>query len=313
MMLTTAQIKQLLDAATEAAQQAAEYIQQFDRDALVVDQKVAGNSLSSQVVTQVDIDCQTLILSVLEPYSSQYGFAVLSEENALEEQAYDHPRHQADYFWCIDPLDGTLPFIEGIDGFAISIALVSKAGDPLLGVVANPNTCDCYQAYCCEGKASLLKNGLPWVSQPKPTESGLGSTYLTFFVDRSFLNDPRFKLLEQKLATYAHERGFEGVRVFSRFGAVMNAIGTLELAPACYLKLPKAGKGGGSLWDFSATAAIFSAALCQATGYSVSDIFGDPLDLNRSDSNFMNHKGVAYTSGLASEEVLQLCQLVATE
>jgi len=84
----------------------------------------------------------------------------------------------------------------------------------------------------------------------------------------------------------------------------MNAIGVLENAPACYVKLPKPQLGGGSLWDFSATAAITQALSTQDLASSsqaccaVSDYQGAPLDLNRSDSNYMNHKGVLYSSGL---------------
>ena len=84
-------------------------------------------------------------------------------------------------------------------------------------------------------------------------------------------------------------------------GAVMNAMSVIECAvmekqnpqhnAACYIKLPKPQLGGGSLWDFSATA-----CLATATDTWVSDIHGNPLDLNRHDSNYMNHQGVLYVS-----------------
>ena len=47
-------------------------------------------------------------------------------------------RLELNYFWCIDPLDGTLPFIEGKVGYAVSIGLVSRDGTPLIGVVCDP-------------------------------------------------------------------------------------------------------------------------------------------------------------------------------
>jgi 3'-phosphoadenosine 5'-phosphosulfate (PAPS) 3'-phosphatase len=58
-----------------------------------------------------------------------------------------------------------------------------------------------------------------------------------------------------------------------------------------YFKLPKAEEGGGSLWDFAATAALFS-----ELGYVASDFYGEPLDLNRADSTFMNHRGVLFAT-----------------
>jgi len=71
----------------------------------------------------------------------------------------------------------------------------------------------------------------------------------------------------------------------------MNAIWVLENAPACYFKFPKPENGGGSLWDFAATACIF-----REVGAIASDIYGAPLDLNRPDSTFMNHRGILFTA-----------------
>ena len=71
----------------------------------------------------------------------------------------------------------------------------------------------------------------------------------------------------------------------------MNACWVLEKAPACYFKFPKPEDGGGSLWDYAATASLFHEA-----GAVASDIYGKPLDLNRPDSTFMNHRGVLFTN-----------------
>lgn len=297
MMLSTLQLQQLMALATEAAVKAGHYIAAFDRSQLQVGHKAAGNSLSSQVVTQVDLDSQAIILDILQPSIEQYDFAVLSEENASEDDVSGHPRFQKAYFWCIDPLDGTLPFIEGLEGFAVSIALVDQSGKPVIGVVHNPVTNDTYQALNAtteSGVNMLLKNGSPW---PSPADN----PHFTLFIDRSFENDPRYSQCIENLARMVKQQGFNGLKVVNSCGAVMNAIGVLENAPACYIKLAKATKGGGSLWDFSATAAIARAS----TSLWASDIYGEPLDLNRSDSNFMNHKGALYLNGIGSDVFLQ--------
>ena len=49
--------------------------------------------------------------------------------------------------------------------------------------------------------------------------------------------------------------------------------------------------GGGSLWDFAATACLF-----HETGGVATDMQGGPLDLNRADSSFMNHRGVLFAT-----------------
>ncbi|MEJ2766532.1 inositol monophosphatase family protein [Photobacterium sp. MCCC 1A19761] len=305
MRLSISQLKALLALAVEAAEQAGACIAGFDRRRLQVGHKSAGDSLSSQVVTQVDLDSQARILEVLQPTLAQYDLALLSEENASESDAASHPRLHRPYFWCIDPLDGTLPFIEaasapdkrnqstsGSSGYAVAIALVDRAGWPWLGVVHDPATGETFQALNPRASSDrvhrqVMRNGQPWL----PAVRGVRAAGEPFrvYVDRSFLHDPRYPACLAILEDVAAQAG-RSLEVVDNRGAVMNAMGVITADAGCYLKLPKAGKGGGSVWDFSA-----SAAIAQACGTVwVSDITGQPLDLNRPDSNFMNHRGVLY-------------------
>ena len=84
----------------------------------------------------------------------------------------------------------------------------------------------------------------------------------------------------------------------------MNTIWVLENAPACYIKLPKKEVGGGSIWDFAATACIFT-----ELGLNPTDCFGDPLSLNNTSTTFMNQKGVVYTSSKAIQQTV--CEIIA--
>jgi len=59
---------------------------------------------------------------------------ILSEEN--KEILYEQ-RMEWEFFWCIDPIDGTMEFIEKNDEFTINIALIKK-DTPVLGVVYAP-------------------------------------------------------------------------------------------------------------------------------------------------------------------------------
>ncbi|ELR66627.1 Inositol-1-monophosphatase [Photobacterium marinum] len=300
MILMVDDLELLLEQATEAALKAGKFIAGFDRTQLQVNHKAGGTSLSAQVVTQVDLDSQKLIFEVLEPGIEKYDLALLGEENASENDVSGHARFRKSHFWCIDPLDGTLPFIEGSDGFAVSIALVAQSGWPVLGVIYNPATGDLYQALNplnAPEKRLVLKNGELWLGKEN-------NCIFTLFVDRSFQSDPRYPVCIEQLEALVHQQGLDGMQVVNTCGAVMNAIGVMENAPACYFKLPKPCKGGGSLWDFSATAAIAQA--CGAV--SATDVFGASLDLNRRDSNFMNHKGAIYSSGVNHQAVLQLAQ-----
>jgi 3'-phosphoadenosine 5'-phosphosulfate (PAPS) 3'-phosphatase len=57
------------------------------------------------------------------------------------------------------------------------------------------------------------------------------------------------------------------------------------------LKRPKKEKGGGSIWDFAATACIF-----QELGLPATDFEGGALDLNKKNGTFMNEHGVFYAN-----------------
>lgn len=80
-----------------------------------------------------------------------------------------------------------------------------------------------------------------------------------------------------------------GIKEMNGSGAVLNAIHVAENGPACMIKLPKKDLGGGSLWDFAATACIFNALGLPATNYT-----GGSLDLNKKENSFMNHEGIFF-------------------
>src|SRR5688572_24908639 len=56
---------------------------------------------------------------------------IVSEEGG----GTDLAAREADYFWYIDPVDGTTNFAHGIPHFAVSIAMTDRERTPLVGVV----------------------------------------------------------------------------------------------------------------------------------------------------------------------------------
>ena len=121
MQLSTNDLYLLSQCAISAALQAGQMIANFDRDKLTVNTKKAGTSLASQVVTEVDHLSQAIILQTLQPGCDIYDLALLTEESPD-----DGSRLEKDYFWCIDPLDGTLPFIEGVHGYSVFYCISFK-------------------------------------------------------------------------------------------------------------------------------------------------------------------------------------------
>ncbi len=299
MKLSSQEFSILTQCALSAAYQAGHLIHSFQnkRTAINVMKKTAGHTLASQVVTQVDGMAQELILKALKPTCDLFDLALLTEETPDDLQ-----RHQKDFFWCIDPLDGTLPFIEGTTGYAVSIALVSQSGEPQISVIYNPTHQILLhsikgQGAFYNGKPLVLKKMLKTNATPSPLAS---TQVLTVIMDRSFSQHPLFKKTMAELKVRALKQGYNQIKTIQQGGAIMNACWVLENAPACYFKFPKPEVGGGSLWDYAATAGLFKEA-----EVPVSDIRGRELDLNRLDSNFMNHRGILYASEYKIAEMVK--------
>jgi len=101
-------------------------------------------------LTLADSMSNDVIVNGLSEFT--YKFPILSEEG--NEISYDL-RKKWDYFWLIDPLDGTKEFIKKNDEFTVNIALIHK-DTPVLGVVYAPALGTCYWAKKGEG---AFKNG----------------------------------------------------------------------------------------------------------------------------------------------------------
>ena len=269
-------LQSLAETAVAAARSAGQIISESSNQEIEVEHKDGGHSYASQVVTEVDRKAQDAILEILNSASDEYDFALLTEESED-----DHSRFQKEYFWCIDPLDGTLPFTKKEPGYSVSIALVSKCGKPQIGVVYDPVHDVLWEAAIGRG---VKKNDQPWMMNSN-------SEVLTFTYDRSFEKHPERQRVLDELNSYAQAIGLTKVHATQYGGAVINACHALESAPGCHFKFAKPEEGGGSIWDYAATACLFEQA-----GASVSDVYGDALDLNRSDSTFMNHRGAVYAT-----------------
>lgn len=102
-------------------------------------------------LTQADLEANRIICDALETLYPE--IPILSEEN--KEVLYAE-RKEWEYYWCIDPIDGTKEFVKKNGEFTINIALIKK-DTPILGVVYAPVLEDVYSAKKGEG---AFKNGI---------------------------------------------------------------------------------------------------------------------------------------------------------
>jgi 3'(2'), 5'-bisphosphate nucleotidase/myo-inositol-1(or 4)-monophosphatase len=289
MRLDSKQLNAIADVACQAARDAGAVIRRYTGGEVAVQHKEGGDSLASQVVTEVDLCSQNAILDRLKSTTERYDLGLLTEE-----LSDDGSRFSKDYFWCIDPLDGTLPFTQGKAGYAVSIALVGREGQSVVGVAYDPVKDKLYRAVSGQG---LRINGQSFVATKASPEQ---SSSIRFCMDCTFETDPNRAGMTAQLTKLAERMGYPTALIEIQGGAVCNACYALEHSPAVYLKVPKPESGGGSFWDFAATACIF-----QEAGAAVSDYSGKVLDLNSRTHTFFNHCGVCFSSNLDLAKAIQ--------
>ncbi|WP_428024560.1 3'(2'),5'-bisphosphate nucleotidase CysQ [Arcobacter sp.] len=83
-------------------------------------------------LTEADLKSNEIICNSLKKLYP--NIPIMSEEN---KQTDYEERKNWEYYWCIDPIDGTKEFIKKNDEFTINIALIHNQ-EPVLGVVYAP-------------------------------------------------------------------------------------------------------------------------------------------------------------------------------
>ena len=111
--------------ALRAARQAADFIaQSFDHP----ESREISAKARNDFVSDVDKRAEEIIIESIKQYHPDH--AILAEESGAAES-------DSEFTWIIDPLDGTLNFIQGIPHFAVSIA-VAKGKHLEHGVIVDP-------------------------------------------------------------------------------------------------------------------------------------------------------------------------------
>lgn len=207
----------------------------------VREHKADGSSL-----TLADLASQKALLEKLPELEDA---PILSEEISAQEQLACWEAGQ-DGVWCIDPIDGTTNFANGVPLFAVSVAYLVK-GETQFGVIYNPTTDEAF--YAARGAGAWL-NGRRLPLRPSHPQLNLSVAGIDF------------KRISDRLATelitrppYYSQRNFGS----SALEWCFVAAGRLDI----YLH------GGQALWDYAAGRLILE----EAGGvYGVLD--GGPLE-----------------------------------
>ena len=104
-------------------------------------------------LTLADIKANDYIVNEL----SKYDYPIISEESKVT--SYNN-RKDWEYFWLVDPLDGTKEFIHKRDEFTVNIALMYKAR-PILSVIYAPALGELYYALIDGGTYKSIDDDAP--------------------------------------------------------------------------------------------------------------------------------------------------------
>lgn len=168
-------LQSLLPIAIHAAESASQQILSVYNSA---DFQVEAKGDNSPL-TLADKKAHEAIVHILNPA----GLPVLSEEG--KSISYDERKHW-EYFWMVDPLDGTKEFIKRNGEFTVNIALIHKSR-PVLGVVAVPVTSQLY--YSSSGGGAFLKSEGVLRTLPKRKPNDLSTPGLRIVASRSHMSE----------------------------------------------------------------------------------------------------------------------------
>ncbi len=137
------------------AQVSGEVILPFFRSAIGAEDKSRGGVFDP--VTEADRGAEAAMRRLITQTFPEHG--VIGEE-------YGRDRHEAEYVWVLDPIDGTKSFISGLPTWGTLIGLMHR-GQPVYGMMAQPFT---RERFYGDGKRARLRTLAPSRGEAPPSE-----------------------------------------------------------------------------------------------------------------------------------------------
>lgn len=232
----------------------------------------AEEKTKNDYVTQADKE--------VEEFLTYSFFRYLPQAKVMaEEFAFDMDAPKSEYMWVIDPIDGTINFMNDVENYwAISVALVKTNKenllDPVLGIVYQPESQTVFYAY--KGKGAYV-----WEEVP--------DTLTELKVNKTPLN--------RGLVCVGFNRGKEDTHTISKFiDRITDSVSGIRRMGAASMDTCNLAKGMfvGYVeptlkpWDIAAASLIL-----QEAGGKITDAAGEPLKLQATScvaSNGLVHK-----------------------
>jgi len=194
-------------------------------------------------VTLADLKVNEIIIRRINEKYKEINWSILSEENVKSDN--NNCKVNTDWYWILDPLDGTKDFIQGTDDYAMHLALNFQE-KPYIGIVLIPGKDELWIAngekVWCE-----KRNGLkiePNLSRDKVLNE------MILVTSKNHKNEILRNLIKKINVHKVVEMGSIGCKI----GSLLRGESDLYIC----LSIPK--KSSPKDWDFAAPEAILRAA-----------------------------------------------------
>jgi myo-inositol-1(or 4)-monophosphatase len=237
------------------------------KEQTAIHEHLAEVKSENNLVTYVDKESERRFVEGLRNLLPEAGF--VAEEGTGE-------RNATGLNWVIDPLDGTTNFVHGMPVWCTSIGLCDGT-TPILGVIFDPNTNECFSAYA--GGGAKLNGQQIHVSKIETLQQSLLATGFPY--DDFGREEEYIKLFRQLM------RGTRGLR---RLGSA-----ALDMAWTACGRLEGFYEYGLNPWDVAAGAIIV-----QESGGIVTEFNGG--------NNYIFGEDLVCTNGVIHAEMLEVIQ-----
>ncbi|MBA3873264.1 MAG: inositol monophosphatase [Anaerolineae bacterium] len=200
----------------------------------------------TDIVTEADLASEAVVLPRLTKAFPDHH--IVSEEGGGA--GIGKSAEEAEYFWYVDPLDGTTNYASNIPFFSVSLGLADKNMNPLVGVVYDPFSDELYSAALGHG---ATRNDKPIHVSP---QTALRQAVLCSGFPYESINSPDSNIAEWKAFTIKSR----GLR---RFGSI-----ALELSYVASNRLEGLWERSVNAWDVMAGIVLVREAGGTVTDYS---------------------------------------------
>ena len=234
-------------------------------------------------VSYVDKGSEKMIVSRLREIMPEAGF--ITEEGTTKDDVSAINHQPSDFFWVVDPLDGTTNFIHGFAPFAVSIALC-KGREIVSGVVYEIVSDECFYAWKGGGAYCEMKNEKGEMRDVKSLKVGTSGINDALLCLQLPYNSDAYKPVITRLINH----------FYGNVGSI-RMIGSAAIA-LCFVA---AGRLDGyaeryiGQWDFMAGALIVMEAGGRVTNYA-------------GDAFFMEGDSVIATNGVIHQDLINVIE-----